>query len=204
MEWLPVANWCNETGTRIVYKKSLETGPTHTFNSGVAKIISFPAIICNLNVNFGGLRKSFGSEETISPSTTSVDITVEPGSRTVFYQRRWTFRHEVSCLCNSNGNIFAVGARGWNDTTLHAQKCTVVTQIRSSDFLVRPGGFECETEDVATNSNPTPIKSQRVCNLDELSSKVRNHLVEWGLIFPVWCVRRPLFIDGNLLISCIM
>lgn len=201
MEWLPVGDWCNETGTRIVYKKSLETGPTYTFNGGVAKLISFPAIICNLNVTLGGVRKSFGPEETVSPSTTSVDITVESGSRTVFYQRRWTFRHEISCLYNANGNLFAVGTIGWNDNVLRVRKCSVVTQIRSSDFLVRPGGFKYETENVATSSNPTPTKSQRACNLDELSETARKHLVEWWLIFPAWCVRKPLFTDGNQLIS---
>jgi len=100
IEWVPVVQWMNNTlsGSSFNYPATVKTQFVMSNNGRAAELISIPHMMKDLCIRFEQVHKAFSVQETTSPESTRVDLSVQRGVPSLLFQRRWRFKHVLSFI----------------------------------------------------------------------------------------------------------
>ncbi|OBZ69480.1 hypothetical protein A0H81_10574 [Grifola frondosa] len=93
-------------------------------------------------MEIGGTTKTFSHEETRRPVTHKIEIPVEAGQTTYFYQRKYKLKTRVWFMLDAWGQAWVVGRY----TISEPWTRTVLTEVMSNEFVRRSRRLEGEGE----------------------------------------------------------
>ncbi|RPA90589.1 hypothetical protein L873DRAFT_1848727 [Choiromyces venosus 120613-1] len=110
-EWAALCTHSNHTASTLTHRLSYETSLKSTSGSDTAIEWDIAATFSDLSIDINGSQRCFTDREVGTGVTHSVEVPVQPGRTTIFYQRRYHFK-TVTWFANWGSRISLIGDEG--------------------------------------------------------------------------------------------
>lgn len=135
--WVSRMSWKNETDATQVYTAASTTGLMITKGNEINNGFPLGDTYTGASVTIDHKEKIFTPTETTESRTITINLSVPPRSRLVFYQRWYKFRDSMFFILDAWGREWNVGNWGGDDKS--RKECEVV--IMSEDYVTLQGAL---------------------------------------------------------------
>ncbi|KAF9047731.1 hypothetical protein BJ165DRAFT_1303885, partial [Panaeolus papilionaceus] len=178
IHWVQLMSWRNNTSAPQVFEQTYTTSLTITEGREVEAGFNMGASFRGLSVGVNGGVRTFSSRETTTSETTRLEVTVPPHSLVVFYQRRFSFRDEITFINDAWGSHWNVGPWGGYTplTRLTSRVQIMADEWFTSERFLPPGPGELAVTTVSAAALG-PATRRR----ENITSRARNTLNDMGV-----------------------